>query len=93
MRSECYARVECASAILDAGREVTSGSGCLIAQNNGLASMEAKEEWDELESKWESFSARARLDDTSEDVGVALGVLGEELKRGYARIKAALTAK
>lgn len=58
-----------------------------------LASMEAKEEWDELESKWESFSARARLDDTSEDVGAALGVLGEELKRGYARIKAALTAK
>ncbi len=57
-----------------------------------LASMDAKQEWDELEAKWDGFAARARLDDTSEEVGEAMRALGEELKLGYARIKKALTA-
>lgn len=55
-----------------------------------LASMEAKEEWQELEGKWERFSSRARLEDSAEGVGDALEQLGEEIKRGYKRLGAAL---
>ena len=55
-----------------------------------LASMEAKQEWKELESKWQSFSNRARLEDSAESVGDALQLLGEELKNGYKRLKVAL---
>lgn len=56
-----------------------------------LGSMEAKEQWDALEKKWENFAARARLEDTSGEVGEAARLLGEELMLGYERIKAALT--
>lgn len=55
-----------------------------------LASMEAREEWQELEGKWERFSSRARLEDSTEGVGDALELLGEEIKRGYKRLRAAL---
>jgi hypothetical protein len=51
-----------------------------------LASKEAKDEWDELEEKMEQFTANAKLDETSADVGKALGQLGHELKLGYQRI-------
>ena len=55
-----------------------------------LASMEAKQEWEELDSKWQSFSSRAQLGDSAESVGDALQLLGEELKNGYKRLKVAL---
>ena len=55
-----------------------------------LASMEAKQEWKALDAKWQSFSSKARLEDSAESVGDALQLLGEELKRGYKRLKAAL---
>lgn len=55
-----------------------------------LASMEAKQEWDELETKWQRFTSRAALDETAESVGDALELLGEEIKRGYKRLRAAL---
>lgn len=58
-----------------------------------LASMEAKEQWDALEAKWEKFAARARLEDTAGEVGDAMRALGEELRMGYERIRAALTAE
>lgn len=55
-----------------------------------LGSMEARQEWDELETQWERFSDRAGLEDSAENVGDALELLGAELKRGYQRLKAAL---
>ncbi len=55
-----------------------------------LASMEAKQEWKTLDAKWQNFSTRARLDDSAESVGDALELLGEELKKGYKRLKLAL---
>ena len=51
-----------------------------------LASKEIAEEWDELEEKLESFAADAKLGETGEGVGNALGQLSNELKLGYERI-------
>ncbi len=51
-----------------------------------LASKEAKDEWEELEEKLEDFTAKAKLGETGEGVGKALGQLGDELKLGYERI-------
>ena len=51
-----------------------------------LASKEAKDEWEELEEKMDDFRAKARLGETGEGVGKALGQLGNELKQGYARL-------
>lgn len=55
-----------------------------------LASMEAKQEWKELETKWQSFSSKARLAESAESMGDALELLGEEIKKGYKRLKVAL---
>ena len=55
-----------------------------------LASLEAKQEWKELEAKWESFSSRAGLEESADSVGGALHQVGQELKRGYKRLRAAL---
>jgi hypothetical protein len=56
-----------------------------------LASMEAKEQWEELEEKWERFAAEARLTKTSESVEESLKLLGDELAKGYEQLKAALS--
>ena len=56
-----------------------------------LGSMEAKAQWEGLESKWRDFAAEARLAETGEEVEGSLRELGRELKTGYERIKAALT--
>lgn len=55
-----------------------------------LGSMEAKDEWKKLEAKWNEFSAKARLDQSAEGVGAALQDLGDELTKGYQRLKKAL---
>ncbi len=55
-----------------------------------LASMEAKQEWEELEEKWNRFASMARLDDTVEGVEDSLDLLGGELAKGYQKLKAAL---
>ena len=55
-----------------------------------LASKEIQDEWEELEGKMEHFSASARIRETGEGVGDALGQLGHELKLGYERIKEAV---
>lgn len=55
-----------------------------------LASMDAKQEWKELETKWQSFSGKARLAESAESMGDALELLGEEIKKGYKRLKVAL---
>ena len=63
-----------------------------------LASKEIKEEWEELEEKMEDFSGKAKqfaddaeLKKTGEGIGDALSQLGGELKRGYERIREALS--
>ncbi len=63
-----------------------------------LASKEIKEEWEELEEKMEDFSGKAKqfaddaeLKKTGAGIGDALGQLGGELKRGYERIREALS--
>jgi hypothetical protein len=55
-----------------------------------LASMEVREEWDGLEDQWETFKARADVEQTAEGVGTALGQLGHELMGGYKRLRKAL---
>ncbi len=62
-----------------------------------LASKEVKDEWEELEEKMEDFSGKARqfaddakLKETGEGIGDALGQLGSELKHGYDRIRDAI---
>lgn len=62
-----------------------------------LASKEIKDEWNELEEKMEDFSGKAKqfsndakLKETGEGIGDALGQLGGELKRGYERIRQAI---
>ena len=62
-----------------------------------LASKEIKDEWEDLEEKMEDFSGKAKqfssdakLKETGEGIGDALGQLGGELKRGYERVREAL---
>jgi hypothetical protein len=55
-----------------------------------LASMEMKQEWTELEGKWEKFSDRTGLDESAHALGGSLEGLGEELKKSYKRFKAGL---
>ena len=57
-----------------------------------LAKAEAKDEWEELEEKWQEFKAQGKtvteaVDESAKDVASALELVGEELKAGYNRIK------
>ena len=55
-----------------------------------LGSKELQDEWHELEEKWEKFYKDADLAKSGQDIKSALGIVGEELKNAYKRIKAAL---
>jgi chromosome segregation ATPase len=62
-----------------------------------LASKEIRDEWEELEEKMEDFSGKAKrfaddakLKETGEGLGEALGKLGHELKLGYERLRKAM---
>lgn len=55
-----------------------------------LGSKEAQQEWSELEKKWDDLVTKSGLDQTAENVGDALKLLGGELKEGYTRLKKAL---
>ena len=55
-----------------------------------LGSMEAKQEWEELEAKFNEFSSKAQLEESAEGVKQALTSLGDELKKGYERLTKAL---
>jgi vacuolar-type H+-ATPase subunit D/Vma8 len=55
-----------------------------------LGSMEAKQQWEELEKQWKDFAAKAEVEKTTEGVSDALNRLGNELKNGYERLKKAL---
>ena len=55
-----------------------------------LASKEAQDEWEELETKMKDFSRRAELEQTGDGLGDALGKLGQEIKLGYQRVRRAV---
>ena len=60
-----------------------------------LAKAEVRDEWDKLEPKWEEVKGKmANLSDvasqTAESVSVAAGLLADEIKQGYDRIKKGL---
>jgi hypothetical protein len=55
-----------------------------------LASMEMKEEWGELEGKWQKFSEKTGLEESAHALGGSLEALGVELKNSYKRFRAGL---
>jgi hypothetical protein len=55
-----------------------------------LGEMEARDEWQKLEKKWDDFQAKAHLEQSAGNVSAALESVGEELHKGYDRLKAAL---
>ena len=55
-----------------------------------LGSMEAKQQWEALEQQFNEFSAKAEIKETVTSVDQAVSSLGEELKKGYERLKKAL---
>ena len=55
-----------------------------------LGTMEAKQEWEELETKFNEFSERAKVEESAEGIKQALTSLGDEIKKGYERVSRAL---
>ncbi|MFA7588354.1 MAG: hypothetical protein WCY11_19565 [Novosphingobium sp.] len=55
-----------------------------------LGSMEAQQEWQEAEAKWNHFVAQAGLHETGKNIKSTLELLGEELRASYERLKKAL---
>ncbi len=55
-----------------------------------LGSMEAQQEWEAAEAKWNYFVAEARLHDSGQNIKSALEILGDELRASYERLKKAL---
>jgi SMC interacting uncharacterized protein involved in chromosome segregation len=58
----------------------------------GLAKLEARDEWKDLEGKMDSLRARAKVvrdeaREASGDVGAAADVLADEIKEGFARLR------
>jgi hypothetical protein len=61
-----------------------------------LAKAELKDEWDELERKWEHVEGRLEkagheAKDSADDVGAALSTVAEEIGSAYQRIKRSLS--
>lgn len=57
-----------------------------------LGAADVRDEWEQLEKKWDHF--RARMDvvgkaagEAASEVGGALDLVGDELKKGYERIR------
>lgn len=55
-----------------------------------LGSMEAKQEWEALEAKYQELVSKAKIEATAADVEGALEQLGKELENGYQKMKSAL---
>jgi len=58
----------------------------------GLAKLEAKEEWHELQGRLDKLRGRVKrlkdeADDAGDDVEAAFEMLGEEIKAGFDRIR------
>ncbi len=54
-----------------------------------LAKADARQEWEELETKWHRFESDAKMHHTGERIEDAFQALGDELKAGYHRLVAA----
>lgn len=61
-----------------------------------LGKLEARDEWERMEKKWNHLLAEAEanskplrgaVEESAKDVGTALEQVGEELKNGYERIR------
>ncbi len=57
-----------------------------------LGTMEAKDEWDELEKKWQRFESKAaeakdQVVETSREVGEGVELIAKELGAAYHRIR------
>lgn len=61
-----------------------------IALQIELGSMEAREQWEPLEKKWNDFQNKAKLEQSADAISDALSLLGDELSNGYKKLKAAL---
>lgn len=60
-----------------------------------LAAAEIRDDWETLEKEWAHFSDKLKrasheTAEASEGVGEALSLLGDELKKGYERIRKAM---
>lgn len=55
-----------------------------------LGTMEAKEEWADLEKRWQQFRENAELDRTAGEMGTTVKQLGSDLRSAYERIRKAL---
>ena len=55
-----------------------------------LASMELKDEWEDLEQQWQEFSSKAEMHKSAEGLGSALRNVGEELAVAFRRVRHAL---
>lgn len=55
-----------------------------------LGSMEARQEWDELEGKWNHFIAEAGLHKSADGLAKAVGGVGQELRSAYKRLAQAV---
>lgn len=60
-----------------------------------LAAADVRDDWHELEKRWEHFQAKSRqvkaaAAESAEDVGAALELLAAELRAGYARVRSRL---
>jgi len=58
----------------------------------GLAKLEAREEWQELEGKLDGLRGRIKrlkeeADESSDDIGEAVELLGDEIRQGFSRIR------
>lgn len=66
-----------------------------VALRIHLASAEAKEEWEQLDEKWNELTDQYRpvkdaLSETSENVIASMKLVGEELLEGFNRLRKSL---
>ena len=81
--------------LADLGEELKQARDELRVQM-ALGKLESRDDWEELEKQWDRFSrqlgkAGDEAIDASGDVGKAAAALGEELKKGYERIRKAMS--
>ena len=75
-------------------KELDTERGKLEVQLH-LLSMDAKEEWSELEKRFEEFKTKASAvaevtEESAGDVGEALKLVAEELREGYKKIRSSM---
>jgi len=63
-----------------------------------LAQADAQDEWAKLEKSWGDFEEKAAVvtevaADASKEVGTAARLLGDELKKGYGRVRDAIASQ